>query len=149
MYFGSRHTIRSASVFGMAGIAQQLTTSRYIHSPMNLNAFYRWAATASEEEIDEVMHVIYTVEHFAGDSDDDWSTQPVHPIVIRRPDLCVYWVMTQLNCQEDDCMRCETGQGGWQFHWIGPWTCPTIIGDEDTTTQELWIRARQCQCGRH
>ena len=134
----------------MAGIAEQLTWgSEYVHSGMNLNAFHKWARTASEEDIDEVMQVIFTVEHFEGTGEDDWDAQPNPPEIIRRPDLEVYWVMTQLNCCEDECIRCETGQGGWQFRWIGPWTCPTIIGDEDTTTQELWIRARQCQCGRH
>ena len=134
----------------MAGTAQQLTYSRYVHSPMNLNAFYRWAATASEEEIDEVMQNIYTVEHFTGDSDDDWSTQPVHPIVIRRPDLEVYWVMTQVNCPDGDvCERCSTGRGGWSFRWIGPWTCPTIIGDEDTEPEEVFRRARARRCPRH
>ena len=64
----------------MAGIAEQLTTSQYVHSPMNLNAFYRWARTASEEDIDEVMQVVYTVEHFMGDSPRD--PQPIHDIVI-------------------------------------------------------------------
>ena len=72
----------------MAGIAEQLTWgSPYVHSGMNLNAFYTWARTASEEHIDEVMEVIYTVEHFEGNSEDDWDAQPNPPVVIRRPDV--------------------------------------------------------------
>ena len=135
----------------MAGIAEQLTTSPYVHSGMNLNAFYTWARTASEEHIDEVMQVIYTVEHFMGFPDDEESIQPDHmPYVIRRDDLGVYWVMTQVNCPDGDvCERCSTGRGGWSFRWIGPWTCPTIIGDEDTEPEEVFRRARARRCPRH
>ncbi len=47
----------------MAPIAEELTTSRYVLSPTNLNAFSRWADEAEELEIDEVMEVVHTVEH--------------------------------------------------------------------------------------
>ena len=131
----------------MAGIAETLTTNLWVITPINLNAFFRWAGQASEEELDEVMAVIYTVEH----RDPPWLYGGLHlePIVLQRTDLGRTWQMMQLECAEENCIRCETGRGGWQFRWVGPWTCPTTIGDENTTAHEVILRAAECRCGRH
>ena len=47
----------------MAAIAEELTTSPYVHSPLNLSAFLKWCATATEDELEAVMQVVYMVEH--------------------------------------------------------------------------------------
>ena len=47
----------------MAAIAEELTTSPYVHSPLNLNAFSKWCRTATEEELNAVMNTVRMVEH--------------------------------------------------------------------------------------
>ena len=131
----------------MASIAEGLTTSPYVFTPMNLNAFMKWAAEAREEEIDEAMQVIYTVEH--RESDEDSPRPPMPPVIIIREDLGIHWMVPKVWCQEPNCLRCHSGRGGWQFRWVGPWTCPTIIGDQNTPAHEVIMRAMQCRCGRH
>ena len=130
----------------MPGIAEQLTTNKFVHSPLNLHGFYKWVSTASEEEIDEVMQVIYTVEHRMGDLEELFPTQPLGFI---RYDFGRRWVMRWRYCEEAYCVRCNMGCGGWQFRWIGPWTCPNIVGDESTSAAEVLRRAMLCTCGRH
>ena len=131
----------------MAGIAEELRTSPYVYAPMNLNGFLKWAGTASEEELSEVMQVIYMVEHRMGDEDS--SQPPVPQVSFYREDLRTQWFMRHMWCQEPNCLRCHSGRGGWQFRWVGPWTCPTIIGDQNTPAHEVIMRAMQCRCGRH
>ena len=93
----------------MASMEDQLQISQYVHSPLNLNCFAYWAQTADEEELDEVMQVIYTVEHRMG---GDWGMFPTQPIGITRPDLGRTWTMGLRSCQEENCQRCISGRGG-------------------------------------
>ncbi len=130
----------------MATLAEQLTLSNYVVSPLNHNCFSKWAGTAEENELEEVMQVIYTVEHRMG---EDLGMFPTEPIVVTRPDLGRSWPMRMKLCQEENCLRCETGRGGWGFRWVGPWTRETIVGDEHTAAQTVMQRAFRCQCGRH
>lgn len=131
----------------MASIADTLETSPFVVSPINLGAFMKWTGEADEDEIDEVMQVVTMVEHRMGPT--IFGNIDFPQVVIHRPDFDRKWVMPREECQEENCRRCETGRGGWQFRWIGPWTCPITVGDENTTAQEVMQRAIACRCGRH
>ena len=131
----------------MAGIAEELRTSPYVMHPVNLDCFLMWADQAGEDHLDEVMEVVHTVERPL----TDYPTGPgdLPPIVISRPDLGRSWTMRQLQWEESSCFSAYCRFGGRVFCWIGPWTCPTIVGDENTTVEEVIRRAAQCGCGRH
>ena len=75
----------------MAGIAEELRTSKYVFSPINLLAFSRWADQADEDDLDEVMEVVHTVERPL----TDWAFGPydLPPIVINLADLGRSWTM--------------------------------------------------------
>ena len=131
----------------MAAIADELTTSPYVHSPLNLSAFLKWCRTATEEELEAVMINVYMVEHRF--PEELFGIQGPPPIIINRPDIPRQWIMQQANCQENNCIRCISGRGGWQFRWIGPWTCPNTVGDENTNPRDIVTRTLECRCGRH
>ena len=147
-HFGSRCTDILSFVFTMAASAPVLTTSRYVLSPCNLPSFLKWAATATEAELDAVMPEIYIIEHNMGSESDSEFGPPPAPR-IDREDLHRVWVLSQRMCTDLYCMRCRSGRGGYKFPWIGPWTCPTIVGDDSTPPAELYRRASECHCGLH
>ena len=69
----------------MAGIAEWgLWTSPYVHPLFNFDCFRMRADEAHEDELDEVMEVVHTVERPI-----TWRPGPsdLPPIVINRPDL--------------------------------------------------------------
>ena len=120
----------------MAAFADQLYTFPYVYTPVNLTSFLHWANTAEEAELDAAIQVIHIVEH----------RMPPHPllgmpqtapVVIARPDLDRRFVVREEQCQVWGCRRCTIGCGGYQFRWIGPWTCPASIGDETTCEDEV------------
>ena len=131
----------------MAVNIEQLTMSPYVYSPFNLNSFLKWCATATEDDIDQVMEVVYIVEHRY--PDELFGPEGTPPIVIDRDDLGIQWMVPRTLCEDEDCHRCNSGRSGWQFRWIGPWTCPMIIGDENTPVRDVVARTLQCTCGRH
>ena len=132
----------------MAGILDELTLGdEYVISPLNLTMFLKWAETASEDDIDDAISVIYTTEHTVPAWQQGVPQSP--PVLIQRADLGLWWAVNQVTCTEPQCRRCTTGRGGWNFRWIGPWTCPEIIGDSTMTPAEMYDRANRCQCGRH
>ena len=131
----------------MAAIADELTTSPYVHSPLNLNAFSKWCRTATEEELEDVMNTVVMVEHRT--PPELFGIPGPPPIIINRPDLGKQWPLFQVTCNESNCLRCTSGRGGWQFRWIGPWTCPNTVGDENTDPRDIVARALECRCGRH
>ena len=131
----------------MAAIADEITTSPYVHSPLNYGAFMKWCRTATEEELDAVTKKVHMVEHR---SDFGPFGQPVlYPVIVKRADLGRQWTLPPAKCQENNCLRCTSGRGGWQFRWIGPWTCPNTVGDENTDPRDIVARALECRCGRH
>ena len=130
----------------MASIADQLVKNQHVISELNLFCFGIWTSEASEDELDEVMQVIYTEEHRLR---EDWGLFPTEPLVITRVDLGRSWTLRKKLCDEEDCLRCIGGIGGWQFRWVGPWTCPNIVGDEHTSLQEVLQRAIKWECGLH
>ena len=131
----------------MAVIAEELTTSPYVLSPWNLNGFLKWAGRADEGELDEVFQVVYMVEHRYHDV--LFGTAAPGPEIINRPDLGWTYTIRQVQCEESNCQRCDSSRGGWQFRWIGPWTCAAIVGDENTDPRQLMLNASDCRCGRH
>ena len=131
----------------MAAIAAELTTSPYVHSPLNFSLFMKWCSTAQEEELDAVLNTVHMVEHR---SDVCFFGTPVlHPVVINRADLGRKWILPPAKCEANNCLRCTSGRGGWQFRWIGPWTCPNTVGDENTNPREIVRRTLECRCGLH
>ena len=125
----------------------RLYTSPYVVSPLNLTCFLQWAQSASLDDLESAFEQVDMLEHrmsavmFVLDMDGD--------ITITRPDLDVAFTLRSRMCDDPACSRCLSGRGGWAFRWIGPWTCPAIIGDETTGAQEVYQRAMRCQCGRH
>ena len=117
-------------------------------SPHNLAMFGKWAETASEEELDQVMPTIFLLSHQWRSPEGDNLSHPPAPVVV-RPDLGKTYTMRTVPCEDMFCQRCISGLGGYKFPWIGPWTCPSIIGDALTSPAELVRRARECGCGRH
>ena len=133
----------------MNDFASTLYQARYVHTLANHAAFIEWCSeTADEEQLDAAFRVCYELLHEVPHPELDANCFK-EPLVIRRPDLGRQWTMTRMWCTEPYCDRCTLQQGGWSFRWIGPWTCPTLIGDEHSTTPEIERRASACNCGRH
>ena len=116
-------------------------------SPVNLSAFISWASTASEEELDKAFDVIYITEHRMGET--IFGDLPVEPVHIERIDLDRIFTIPSRPCNLVPCRRCLTGRGGYQFRWVGPWTCPNSIGDEETPPNVVMQRYLACGCDLH
>ena len=127
----------------MAATLDELYLEPFVYSPMNLAAFLKWATTASEADLDRAFETVYIVDHRM--DEDIFGEVPVMPVIIQRADLNITWEMPHVECTEVGCQRCESGRGGYQFRWVGPWTCCATIGDEYTTPHELYERAFLCR----
>ena len=118
----------------------------HVISTMNLNGFMKWAAQAAEEELDRVMAAVTITCHRG----PEWLTiEAEPPLKIVRADLGRSWYMCEKMCDVPKCGRCNGDNVGWHFTWVGPWTCPTIVGDEFMTTEEILARGQACKCPRH
>ena len=124
--------------------AESLTQNPYVLSPWNLTGFIIWARTADEDDIDQAIGVVSIVDHF-----NPRFPFGEPPVIIERPDLDREWTMLHLACTEGDCDLCRRAWGEYDFFWIGPWTCPTIVGDEDEDVHTISLRAGACGCGLH
>ena len=131
----------------MAATLDELYLEPFVYSPMNLGAFLKWATTASEADLDRAFQTVYIVDHHMDEY--IFGEVPVMPVIIERADLNRTWVMPHAECTEAGCQRCESGRGGYQFRWVGPWTCPQTIGDENTPPQVLIERSFSCRCPLH
>ena len=131
----------------MAATLDELYRSPFVYSPLNLGAFLKWAGTASEADLDRAFETVYIVDHRM--DEDIFGVVPVMPVIIQRADLNITWEMPHVECTEVGCQRCESGRGGYQFRWVGPWTCPQTIGDENTPPLVLVQRSQTCGCPLH
>ena len=136
----------AAVSFTMSDIADILSQSQYVHDSLNRDCFMFWVTIADEKEIDAVMDVVYMVSHCFGPLEQLF---PTAPITFFREDLGRTWTMAVRQCEDLQCQRCTNAFGGWHFRWIGPWTCPNIVGDENTSAADLLNNGMRCSCGRH
>ena len=133
----------------MSALAETLYTTRIVHTVGNYTAFVKWCQeTADEDQLDAAFAVCYEVLHDLPDPHYEANCHK-EPLIIRRPDLGRQWTLRQIRCTEVRCERCNSWQGGWSFRWIGPWTCPTLVGDALTPAEEIVRRASECDCGWH
>ena len=131
----------------METFADSLYTDKFVITPVNLGAFLKWATTATEAELDQAFQVINLVNH--RESPELAGSIPTLPVTVIRGDLNREFTIVQVQCREAVCQRCLSGRGGYQFLWIGPWTCPNTVGDENTAAHEVYQRTMACRCGLH
>ena len=131
----------------MAATLDELYLEPFVYSPMNLSAFLKWAMTASEADLDQALQTVYIVDHLF--IEDDLRGHHMMPVIIERASLNRVWVVPHRLCTAANCQRCENGRGGYQFRWVGPWTCPQTIDDENTPPQLLIERSFSCRCPLH
>ena len=122
----------------------------YLHghevmTPVNLNAFIRWCATATEEELDKAFDKIYMTLHRREET--TLEDLPLEPVRIERSDLARIFTIPQRPCRSFPCRRCSTGRGGYQFRWVGPWTCLHSLGDGVQPPHVMMERYLDCGCG--
>ena len=132
----------------MAATLDGMYEETYIAAPINLSLFLRWAMAAEEADIDRAMQTVYLTDHRM-DGDDVPASVPMFPVIIQRESLNRTWVMPHRQCTETGCQRCESGRGGYQFRWVGPWTCPNTDGDENTSARDVYQRTIACRCCLH
>ena len=48
-------------------------------------------------------------------------------------------------CGAADCVRCQTGRGGFQFPWIGPYTRRAVLVDPGVGPQQAWAQVSASQ----
>ena len=132
----------------MAATLDGMYEETYIISPINLSAFLRWAMAAEEADIDRAMQTVYLLDHRM-DGDSLHGTVPMFPVIIQRESLNRTWVKNHRPCIDPRCPRCTTGRGGYQFRWVGPWTCPNSLGDGQTPPHVVMQRYLACGCGLH
>ena len=118
-----------------------------VDSDANMYCFHRWFKTATLAQLQFAYDKVYEVNHRRkGHKDDD---PPPECSGISRDDLGwppIYFRMKQVWCEDPDCERCRRRRGGSSFHWVGPWTCLTVIGDGVMTSDEIWNRFDDCTC---
>ena len=131
----------------METFADSLYTDEFVYSPVNLGAFLKWATTATEAELGQAFQVINMVMHRM--DPELQGSAPILPVTVIRGDLNRQFTIVQLQCHDPVCERCLSGRGGYQFRWIGPWTCPNTVGDENTSAREVYQRTIACRCGLH
>ena len=105
-------------------------------SSANLHSFLTWARTASLDDVIETLEVVRITQH----RDRCWDVGiAIHPTYVGRDDdegprpLRV----KELECSVWNCHRCIRRRGGYDFRWVGPWTCPSLVGDDTTSAEEL------------
>ena len=113
--------------------------------PVNLNAFISWCATATEEELDKAFDKIYITVHRIEET--TLEDLPLEPVRIERSDLDRIFTIPQRPCRSFPCRRCSTGRGGYQFRWVGPWTCLHSLGDGVQPPHVMMERYLDCGCG--
>ena len=114
----------------------------FVVSPQNYEMFERWAAEAELNDLVTALLKIGLQEHRA----PDWVEEyPSPEVVIDRPDLNMRFVVNKTPCNDPQCHRCQRRKGGYRFRWVGPWTCPCIVGDATTPPQDLVQRHRNCR----
>ena len=116
-----------------------------VMTPVNLNAFIRWCATATEEELDKAFDNIYITEHRIEET--TLEDLPLEPVLIERSDLDRIFTIPQRPCRSWSCRKCSTGRGGYQFRWVGPWTCLHSLGDGVQPPHVMMERYLDCGCG--
>ena len=131
----------------MATTLAELYLSNFVFTPVNLSAFLKWAKTATEEELDQAFEVVYMVDHRMEET--CFGHIPHLPVVLFREDLNRRFIMPTRECDDEGCRRCELGRCGYQFRWVGPWTCSNTIGDENTPANIVYQRIIGCHCGLH
>ena len=119
-----------------------LFLDQWVVTPLNLSAFMTWAATAEFDEMLQVFGTVYIVNHRMNTA--IFGDIPHGPIVIPRSDFRCEFVVNEVDCEDDECIRCNTGRGGYQFRWVGPWTCECMIGSPDMDAQQVMQRYREC-----
>ena len=121
----------------------------YLHeheviTPVNLSAFINWATTATEEELDKAFDKIYITVHRIEET--TLEDLPLEPVRIERSDLDRIFTIPQRPCRSWSCRRCSTGRGGYQFRWVGPWTCLHSLGDGVQAADVMMQRYFECGC---
>ena len=126
-----------------------ITLGKYVHSAVNFGSFLKWAKTASEGDLKAAVSVVYMTTHYWFDEDFSVPELPPKDINFIRDDLGLGFRVRQRMCEDPLCDRCLKQQGGFHFRFVGPWTCQTCLGDENTPPQEIGRRAYECGCGKH
>ena len=80
-----------------------------VMTPVNLNAFIRWCATATEEELDKAFDKIYITVHRIEET--TLEDLPLEPVRIERSDLDRIFTIPQRPCRYWACRKCRTGRG--------------------------------------
>ena len=115
--------------------------TEFVSSSHNLYNYLTWAKTASREELLISLALVSIIEHEMGDN--GFASVPS---IIDRPDIGLRMEMPVEACTADNCIRCTTGRGGYAFRFIGPWTCHSAIGNENTTRAQLYEAEFWCRC---
>ena len=117
----------------------------FILTYQNLAKFERWAATCSVDDLFEALNTVYFIKHKVPDWLEDMC--PHLPVIIDREDLGYRFRLMEQDCSDPNCNRCYV-RGGFAFKWVGPWSCPCIVGDETTSPQDLvqqWLNCPRCR----
>ena len=72
----------------------------------------------------------------------DITAKLYHPESIANIDL------RNIQCEESGCLRCDSGRGGYRFHWVGPWTCRRVVdaGSQDGARgRAIWLNCTDCE----
>ena len=119
-----------------------------VSSPHNLGNFRKWAKSASRNELLIALGLVIIDRHFSR----NLRNEPVYVMLgdTRGTDVnCPNYVveMRDRECPDVNCNICLHERGGFEFKWVGPWTCPaTIAPSENTSWEQLTAAIAKCHC---
>ena len=119
-----------------------VSQNQHVWHEKNLAQFMHWAhEKATFEQVDRVRDHVSIAHH--------------RHVPIRRrayqwrsinlPEHKYFAWIWEDDCCVQGCQKCERGEGGWTFDWIGPWTCDCIIGDGVMTAEDIRRRWSNCE----
>ena len=121
-------------------------------SDYNLAAFQQWLPTQDPVEASKYLD-LYIIEH---------SDPPGHPFLSGtsagkvhhiHPRLCVGGkeiLIPRRPCCQPSCDACGV-RGGYQFQWMGPWTCHASLQASPATAdhaRQIWLACDTCRACR-
>ena len=126
-----------------------ITLNQSVLGRGNMACFTRWAQTAPEGDLIAAINTVYIVYHSVWDDDYDTPDQRFPDVSISRADLGRDFAIKTKSCDDNECHRCLIQCGGWGFPFIGPWTCRSLVGNDQRMARDQIEIARSCQCGMH
>ena len=121
-------------------------------SDYNLAAFQQWLPTQDPVEATKFLE-LFIVEH------EDPPVPPFLPGLSKfdvhhlRPRFRVNGeeiLIPRRPCRQPQCDACGV-RGGYQFHWLGPWTCQASLRASPATAdraRQIWMACTSCPACR-